>query len=367
MTGAAAHFSRSYREARDRFLGAARACRFETIARIHPDARGPDGGELAIDVAVGGDAAARAVLIVSSGTHGVEGYGGSGIQTAWLHDDDARRAIEGKGVRIVMLHALNPWGFAHDARGDENNVDLNRNFRDFGAPQPSNPGYARLHPLLVPSGWPPSLADQARLWLAVRRVGRRAAQDAISRGQCEHADGLFYGGEAPSWSNAMLRALIHRQSAGCVAAGWVDLHTGLGKRAHGELIFNGRHDANDLARARRWWGDAVTSMYDHSSVSTEVVGANFAALDGSEAKLRAGATLEFGTHSPRVVLDGLRARQWLRNHPDAAPALRRSILAQSRDAFHIDTDVWKSAVYVRARAILMQGVQSLSREAGRLQ
>lgn len=363
MIDAAAHFSHSYGEARERFLKAASARQCALAVRTHPDARGPDGGGLAIDVATGGDAAARAVLIVSSGTHGVEGYAGSGIQTAWLEDADAQRAIDGKGVRIVLLHALNPWGFAHDARGDDDNVDLNRNFRDFGAPQPANEGYARLHRVLVPERWPPSLASQARLWMAVLRQGPRAVQAAISRGQYEFADGLFYGGAAPSWSNRMLHALIGAAVAGASAVGWVDLHSGLGRRAQCELIFNGRNDAVDLARARRWWGERVTSMYDGSSASSDLAGTNFAALDAAGVASAVAVTIEAGTHSPRVVLDALRARQWLRNHPGAAPALHKTILAQSRDAFYVDTDAWKNAVYAAAREALLRGVDALNREA----
>ena len=33
-------------------------------------------------------------------------------------------------VAIVLVHALNPFGFAWRRRWNENNVDLNRNFLD---------------------------------------------------------------------------------------------------------------------------------------------------------------------------------------------------------------------------------------------
>ncbi|MEP7063355.1 MAG: M14 family metallopeptidase [Betaproteobacteria bacterium] len=364
MIDAAARFPHSYGEARDRFVAAARARGCEVSTRMHPSARGPDGGALSIDVAAEGDAGAPTVLIVSSGTHGVEGYGGSGIQAAWLGDDAARREVDSARVRIVLLHALNPWGFAHDARGDEDNVDLNRNFRDFARPQSANAGYAKLHPLLLPQHWPPTWVDDARLGWAIVRNGRRAVQEAVSRGQGEFADGLFYAGRAPSWSNRMLRALIGEHVAGRAAVGWVDLHTGLGRDGRCEVIFNGRNDARTLARARQWWGERVTSMNDGSSVSTDVSGANFAALDAAGIERSAGVTLEVGTRPRRAVLDALRARQWLRHQADTAPSLRDDILRQSRDAFYVDTDAWKNAAYGSARAILLQGAGALAREAG---
>ncbi len=364
MIDAAAHFSRSYGEARDRFLSAAAARRLQITSTPHP-CRGPAGVELALDCVADGDPASPAMLVVSSGTHGVEGYTGAGVQCAWLADDAARNAVTSAGVRTVLLHALNPWGFAHDARSDENNVDLNRNFRDFGAAQPANPLYAALHPLLLPERWPPAPANEARLWLNVLRHGRRRFTDALARGQVERADGLFYAGREASWGNRTLRMVLRREAAGCRAAAWIDLHTGLGRHGRTEAIFNGRPDAGALSRARNWFGPEVTSMYDGSSSSSEVAGANFAALDDAGIAATAAITLEAGTRSPRAVLAALRARQWLRGHPDAAASLRDAILAQSRAAFHADDAHWQRGVYAGARAALLRGARSVGAEVPR--
>lgn len=367
MGGAAAHFSRSYAEARDRLLALATRRRCTIRSRRHPSSRGADGEVLAMDAVAHGDVAARAVLVVSSATHGVEGLAGSGIQSALLDDERVLRELDATGVRLVLLHAINPWGFAHDARGDDGNVDVNRNFRDFAAVLPRNAAYARLHATLVPPLWPPSIGNEIHLLLAVMRAGgREAFKDAISRGQCEFADGLFYGGREPCWSNRMLREAIAEAGRHASAVGWIDLHTGLGRRGHGEMIFNGHHRAQDLARARQWWGAGVTSMYDMSSVSSEVAGANFAALDAlaSEGKTCAAITIEFGTRSQRVVLGALRARQWLTNHPDAPASRRRTILRASRDAFYVDEDGWKDALYTTTRDAVLRGAAALRRATG---
>jgi hypothetical protein len=52
---------------------------------------------------------------------------------------------------------------------------------------------------------------------------------------------------------------------------WIDLHTGLGPSGVGERIYAG-HDDAAMARARRWWGDQVTSIYDGSSTSALLTG-----------------------------------------------------------------------------------------------
>jgi predicted deacylase len=129
-------FAASYAEARAKFQLAVARAEGQLSTYVHPSARGPDGGSLAIDVACFGPAdAARAFLIVS-GTHGGEGYTGSAAQIALLGTGALAR-LPGD-TRVVLLHAINPYGFAHRTRTTENNVDLNRNFVDFSARLPHN-------------------------------------------------------------------------------------------------------------------------------------------------------------------------------------------------------------------------------------
>ena len=67
-----------------------------------------------------------------SGTHGVEGYCGSGIQIGFLKEGLFAELPD--DMSVVLLHAMNPYGFSNDRRVNEDNVDLNRNFLDFAAP-----------------------------------------------------------------------------------------------------------------------------------------------------------------------------------------------------------------------------------------
>jgi len=123
------YFSATYAEARQKFLQAARAADAAIEAHVNPNASGAEGEELATDVARFGDKDAEALLIVISGTHGNEGFCGSGCQTGFIGEGviDARP----KSVAVLIAHAINPYGFSHIRRVAEDNVDLNRNFRDF--------------------------------------------------------------------------------------------------------------------------------------------------------------------------------------------------------------------------------------------
>jgi len=66
-------FSRSYGEARDKFCKSAAAAGGDLGSFRHPDA-GPDGGALSTGVAWFGPAEATRVVVLISGTHGIEGY-----------------------------------------------------------------------------------------------------------------------------------------------------------------------------------------------------------------------------------------------------------------------------------------------------
>ena len=75
-------------------LAASRGLAVET--HLHP-LPGPQGEPLAIDVVRDGPADARAVLLVSSACHGVEGYCGSGVQVAASEGSASKSDFAGFG------------------------------------------------------------------------------------------------------------------------------------------------------------------------------------------------------------------------------------------------------------------------------
>jgi hypothetical protein len=264
---------------------------------------------------------------------------------------------------MVLVHALNPYGFANARRVNEDNVDLNRNFIDHDQPPPTNTAYDEIHHLLIPSDWggPGQAEADKELARIIGLRGQRAIQAAITGGQYNHADGLFYGGFQPSWSNKMWRRIIREHLIGHRRIALVDLHSGLGRYGYGEPIFRGRFEGNGYARAQRWYGEDVTSSEDETSTSTQIMGNVASALDQEigEAKLTA-ITLEFGTVPLPVVLNALRADHWLHAHGNPASPLRDKIKAQILDAFYCNNDEWKQLVWERAVEILRRGLAGLN-------
>lgn len=360
MTSIANAFSRTYAQARQKFLDAARTAGLTVQSHHHPRP-GREGETLAMDVVLDGPQDARELLIVSSACHGVEGYCGSGVQVHALGDAQWRQAAGRAGVAVLYIHALNPYGFSHLRRVTHENVDLNRNFHDFDQPLPVNAAYREIQSLLLPQVWPPDTANAAAVDRLIAERGMAAFQAAVSGGQHEFADGLFFGGRGPTWSNLILRKVLRENAGRCRRLAWIDLHTGLGPSGVGERIFACADDKAAWTRAKSWWGEAVTSIYDGSSTSAFLTGLMWMAAYQECAQAEyTGIALEYGTQPMDKVLRALRGDHWLALHPEAGQELRRQIKQDLMDAFYVDTDLWRGQVVEQAREALGQAVRGLS-------
>ncbi|KAA6223741.1 DUF2817 domain-containing protein [Streptomyces albofaciens JCM 4342] len=356
-------FAPDYSRARARFLEAAQ----ETGARLRsfvlPGHRGPDGGELAVDTAYLGPPDPVKLLVTVSGTHGIEGFCGAACQTRILLREGVAEAAVGPATGVLLVHGLNPYGFAYLRRVNEDNIDLNRNFVDHHAP-PHNDSYDAVHGTLVPAEGsefdPGELV--ANLTALRDRLGPQRLQEAVTRGQYRHPDGLFHGGRAPAWSRRVFETVVAEQMAGAAHVGYIDLHTGLGERGAGEPIFRGGRDPDARRRARRWYGEALTASEEGTSSSTPIVGNTATAVaDGLGAGSRLTAiTLEFGTQPGPQVLLALCADTWLHRHHAPADAVRSDLKQLIRDAFCPDDADWRGQVLRRAREVFAQAIAGLA-------
>ena len=367
MIGVNEAFSPSYARARVKFLEGAAAAGMAIRSYEHP-LKGREGETLAMDVALDGPADAQALLIVSSACHGAEGFCGSGVQVHATHDAAWREYARQAGVAVLYIHALNPYGFSHLRRVTHENVDLNRNFQDFSQPLPVNAAYAGLHPLLLPDQWPPTAENNAALGAWIAEHGMNAYQTAVSQGQYQFADGMFFGGHAPTWSNTTLRQVLRTYGSQARRLGWIDIHTGLGPNGLGERIFACKDDAAALQRARTWWdGEGqtpVTSIYDGSSTTALLTGLMWtSAYDECPQAEYTGMALEYGTEPIEEVIGALRGDHWLHQHPDAPAELKAAIQQRVLNAFYTDTDAWRGQIIAQARQAMHQAVDGLSGKA----
>jgi hypothetical protein len=353
-------FSATYAEARTRFRDAAASAGARLEAASHPQ-RGRQGEDLATDVAWIGPPDAEGVVVMISGTHGAEGFCGSGAQLDWLARGEAARLPP--GIAVLMIHAINPYGFSWLRRVTHENVDLNRNWVDFDAPLPTNPGYDAIADAAVPAEWTPDAqaASAKALGAYIGSHGAAAFQQAISGGQYRHSGGLFFGGAGPSWSRSTQSAIFAEYLGRAAKVAIIDYHTGLGPWGYGERIVTDAPGSAGYERARAWYGSGVTSPSGGTSTSAAITG------DGLEAAPRllpraevTGMAIEVGTLSLMEVLLALRADAWLHAHGDPLSPEAAPIKAQVRAAFYGDADDWKGMVAGQSLLAVRQAIAGLT-------
>jgi hypothetical protein len=361
-----AAFPSAYDEAFRRFAAQAASCE-----AIDTEATGPGGARLSTQVAWFGKPDARNVLVLLSGVHGVETACGSGIQIDWLRMDGPSRLQDDEAV--LLVHALNPHGFAWDRRVTEEGCDLNRNFVVFERGVPLNSDYPRLAPFLVPAGLDAATLAEAEAQLARLRaeLGEVAFQRARKSGQYIDPKGTFFGGFGPTKARLRLEriaAQFELQNRAFVTI--IDIHTGLGPFGYGEPQDEHQPGSASSRLCRAFFGESVTSPDLGTSYSVSVHGTvgewfmrNLA--DGAHVYL----CLEFGTYDQERSRKVLREDQWLFVHAteEIERPIGRAIRARTRAHYFPGTPDWCELVLMRGRQIIAQAFAGMrDRSSGRL-
>jgi predicted deacylase len=336
----------NYEEARQRFLEEARRAQAELT---HFPVDREEGVELATDLALFHGEPAAPVVLVASGTHGIEGYAGAACQYRFMQRHAAHFASS--GLSFGLVHAVNPWGFFHDRRVTRENIDLNRNFIDFSQGLPAATDYAAYHARLLerfrplPGGWRNELGLLAG---AVTASQRRRIRSAITGGQHSHADGLFYGGRKASPSRTTWESIAERCAAGRQTVLLLDLHTGLGRYGHGELLSYLPADMPDFQEMNGWLHGELVSMGRVDAISAAVAGTLTEGFDRKSSGKSYAIGLEFGTRAALPVLYALRLDHWVSDHAGPlGPAWRERARKAMRHAFRPDDPRWLDMVLAR--------------------
>jgi hypothetical protein len=322
---------------------------------FHDDGENGSSG-LSTDTLYLGPADAPTLVVIASGTHGVEGYAGAACQLRFL--DTYRARFARSEVAYLLVHAVNPWGYLHDRRVTPEGVDLNRNFIDFPIQEAAPSAYAAYHPLLVANfrPLPRGLANEIRLLsCALTPQSRRQLQAAITAGQYDCPDGLFYGGAAPTASRRAWEQIIRTYAGGRQRAVLLDIHTGLGTYGNGELISYLPSSAAGFRQMAGWFGVSLKSMASGDSVSAAVAGTLTAAFDRAIGAASYAIGLEFGTRSALAVLYAMRFDQWVHKHAGQSSAgEREKARRQMKNAFAPSDPQWCRRVVARFEQVMEQ-------------
>lgn len=345
---ASAPFQTNYADARADFLQAASTAGADITSIAHP-LTGPDGEALFMDVACVGSDKANAAVVVTSGTHGIEGFCGSWIQTNLLQNAGDALAALGS-VKLILVHAHNPHGFAWLRRVNEDNIDLNRNYVDFSEPQELNEEYLGVQELILPESFDDASEEALSRW--IQKNGLDEYQRIVMGGQRVDPQGIFYGGTDVTWSHRTIQDVLPRVTSHQMLVGLLDVHTGLGPFGHGDLIHaypKGSPEYNDL---RAWFGDEMIGINagEYGDVVAAVPrGPIVSSLDMIIPNKRSyGFVVEYGTLEFNRVLWALRADNWLHVHGDLSSARGREIKDEMRACFYSESDEWLSKIWARA-------------------
>ncbi len=355
----AAAFSPDYTAARARFRSSSLA--LGAGLEEHPiGQRGPEGEELTIDVARLGADDARRVLVISSGLHGVEGFLGSAVQAALL-EEELGGWRPPRGAALVLIHALNPYGYAWIRRVNEDNVDLNRNFllpdqAYRGAPE----RYPELDPFFNPPRRPSTLEPfKLKAAALIARNGLAALKETLPVGQYEYPKGLFFGGAGPSRTLQILDGHLGRWIGAAEQVLHLDFHSGLGPWATYKLFLN-----RELDDPRSQWlsdvfGDDVVEAWDPGATSYAIRGGmgtwcRHRFPDTAYDQL----TAEFGTYHILRVVEALRrenmAHFWAREGDTAIPRAKANL----KETFAPSEIDWRERVVEQGLDVVQKGLEA---------
>lgn len=302
---------------------------------------------------------ASKVLVLISGTHGVEGYCGSAIQRfllAKIHQQQIKLPTD---TALITLHALNPWGMFWARRCDHQGIDVNRNFIDFSQLSEKkfsekNSDYQQVLDFLNMSD---SQQRRQKMHALVAEWGQVRFDEVFSGGQYQSEWAPFYGGRQASFSQGIINDVINTWHLGEREVFVIDLHTGLGPWAYGEIISD--HPAASQANhfAKQLFGAALAITEMGESFSVKKAGL----LDYRWHQLMQTqgcfVTLEFGTYGTDALFETLlNEHLFWRDHSPSG--LHDAAYLQQRKAmmnhFFPNDNLWQQAVLFKAWQVVQK-------------
>ena len=356
------YFCETYQQARNNFLVVCENHQLDVWSYQNPAVKGADGEALYTDIAVVGNTGANKVLIISSGTHGVEGYCGSALQVyaleQGLHDIISHDCV------CYIVHAINPYGFSHHRRVNEDNVDLNRNFIDFTRPLPDNSNYRMfkefMHKFTQEAGGR-TATDAACAY--IENYGEKKYQEAITSGQYTDETDIYFGGKQATWSNATWMNFIKRVVSHASYVIHIDIHTGLGPFGKQTLIYTGDPSKPAFRMACECFGkDNLLVPGDELTpdVNGPLTSSFNIVTDGTHV---IGVAPEFGTVSLQEMLGTLIDENILWCDVHGAVGERMEIISRMRHCFCPDDPGWAKDVWTQFKECLKKSIDYLGNNA----
>jgi hypothetical protein len=302
------------------------------------------------------------LVILSSGLHGVEGPTGSAVQSI-LMDKVANFGLYLE-TGILLVHAINPYGFKYSRRVSENNVDLNRNCSsDISLYSSLNNGYTELYEMLNPTGEvrSGSLRNRFFLLVAIEKLvqkSMKSLRQAALQGQYEYPKGLYFGGKNPEPQIKSVIPVFMQYAADYETVLSIDIHTGYGERGVLHLFPNPVKDPAVRSAMEHIfkgypidWGDS-DDFYTTNGSFTDFTGT---LMPG---KFFIPMVFEYGTLDSKTIIGSIRSihNMVLENqgfhYGYAEDSDRTKVQENFSEMYNPSCEVWRSKVIADSRDML---------------
>jgi hypothetical protein len=182
-------------------------------------------------------------LILSSGLHGIEGYVGQIMLEHFINHNLSQLSH----TKVIIYHPINPYGFEHERRVNESNVDLNRNFSQDSF-KSDNKHYEKAYNYFKPKAKnniiTANISFYYKTMVRILKQGMRSFKVATLYGQHILPDGIYYQGLDFEKSTQLMKQEIAQLKTSKIPFVWVDLHTGYGPSDQMSII-NSPYEKND--------------------------------------------------------------------------------------------------------------------------
>ena len=329
-----------------------------------------DNASLTVDhILIQKNSSAKKLIVLTSGTHGPEAYAGSAIQTIFFNE--VLQNIDLEKVSVLIVHALNPWGFKHNRRGTQKNINLNRNFSlSSKLFRIKNENYLKIknqlevrEPVTTTFNYPS--ANLAWQMLTRKNVNLDSLTEAVGRGQYTSPTGINYGGSDFEPQVKSMISLFKEVTPKFKHIFHIDLHTGLGD--NGVLHIMTNDEMNQISKKnlkKIFLEERDSDNYELTNSNThgfyKILGdyaAIISLINPEPEKVIIGITAEFGTVGRGLFGKLTTANRLIRENQGhfsgyTSEKVKKAVIKDYLELFNPSDESWKKNVLRKGRYLL---------------
>jgi hypothetical protein len=231
-------------------------------------------------------------------------------------------------------------------RCDASGIDLNRNFVDYQNVEALDPEYDDILSTLMNSkDRYHEMQSQSEKW------GQKTFDRIFSSGQYVYKWAPFFGGQSPAHGRKVIEKVIELYDLSSRNTMVVDMHTGLGPWAFGELISDHPASSHGNQQAKGVFGPAIANAHEGGSFSVPKAGLLDYCFHQFMDEQGFFLTLEFGSYGSAALFDVLLSDHvYWRDHEPSSTAEADYQFYRERMIEHFcpKDSIWQQAVLFKA-------------------